>query len=218
MSLARYIAVEGVIGVGKTTLVRALGERLAARMIFEEFEENPFLADFYRDSKGFAFSTQLFFLMSRYRQQQEITQTDLFRPTTIADYFFDKDRIFAVLTLERDELALYESLFGVLALDVPKPDLVVYLHADLDLVMRRIQERGRSYEQNMDPEYLAGLSGAYADYFQSYKACPVLSIDTSGLDLRNDARALDRILDSVLSLRGGRVARSATEPMLIMST
>ncbi len=180
-------------------------------MIFEEFEENPFLADFYRDPKGFAFSTQIFFLMSRYRQQQEIAQGELFKPITISDYFFDKDRIFAVLTLERDELALYESLFKVLTLDVPKPDLVIHLHADLDLVMTRIRERGRSYEKGMDPAYIAALSQAYSDYFATYSTCPVLSIDTSGLDLRKHTRALDAILRAVDQSRGGRLGPDGEE-------
>lgn len=199
MAESRYIAVEGVIGVGKTTLVHKLRERLEARTVFEQFDENPFLPDFYRDPKTFAFSTQIFFLMSRFRQQEVLAQGDLFRSHTLSDYFFDKDRIFAVLTLESHELALYERLFEVLRMQVPQPDMIIYLRADHDVVMSRITERGRPYEQDTDPAYFKSVADAYARFFRDYTACPVLTIDTSQVDLRDDDLMVDSIEAAIRS-------------------
>ena len=193
----RYIVVEGVIGVGKTTLVHQLTRRLGGRTVLEEFEENPFLPDFYRDRRSFALSTQLFFLMSRYRQQETLAQGDLFRTCTVADYFFDKDRIFAVLTLEEHELGIYQRLFEVLRPQVPTPDLVVYLYADHRTVMRRIMERGRSYELNMDPAYIEQLAGAYHDFFRTWDRCPVVSVDTRRIDFRTGSPSLEQLVKMI---------------------
>lgn len=204
----RYIAVEGVIGVGKTTLVKALGDRLGARMVFEQFEENPFLPDFYRDRDAFAFSTQIFFLMSRFRQQEHLAQGDLFASTTLSDYLFDKDRVFALLTLRDHELTLYERLFDVLRVQVPRPDLVIYLRADHDVVMSRIAARGRSYELDMDPQYIRDVAKAYAQFFAQYRESPLITLDTSQLDLRTDDDALDRIEAAV---RGGSTISAPPE-------
>lgn len=195
----RYVAVEGVIGVGKTTLVHRLAQRLDARVVLEEFEENPFLPDFYRDRRAYALSTQLFFLMSRYRQQEVLAQGELFQSRTIADYFFDKDRIFALLTLESHELAVYDRLFEVLRPQVPRPDLVIYLKADLDVVLARIAARDRSYERGMDPLYLRDLSGAYTEFFRSYRGAPVLTVDTTQIDFRADTRLFDRLTELVVA-------------------
>lgn len=189
----RYVVVEGVIGVGKTTLVEHLSRALSARMVFEEFEQNPFLASFYQDKEAFAFSTQVFFLMSRFRQQETLAQGELFAKTTLSDYLFDKDRLFALLTLRADELSLYERLFDVLKVQVPRPDLILYLKADLDIVLSRIATRGRSYEADMDPGYIRALGEAYDAYFQGYQGCPVVTIDTSRIDLRTDQQALARL-------------------------
>ncbi len=189
----RYIAVEGVIGVGKTTLVNALAERFSARCVFEQFEDNPFLADFYRDREAFGFSTQIFFLMSRFRQQEVLAQGDLFARHTLSDYFFEKDRVFAQLNLSGPELTLYDRLFEVLRVQVPQPDFIVYLRADLDAVLERIRARGRPYELDMDPGYIAEVAAAYSEFFSSYKRCRTLTVDTTALDLRHDERALDRI-------------------------
>ena len=197
----RYVVVEGVIGVGKTTLVHRLAGRTAGRVVLEEFEENPFLPGFYRDRRAFALSTQLFFLMSRFKQQEILAQGDLFQTRTVSDYLFDKDRIFAALTLERHEMAIYERLFEVLRPQVPTPDLVIYLHAEHETVMRRIAERGRPYELDMDPLYIRDLAAAYADFFGDYRGCPVLTIDSSLVDFRVDGPALDEVVAAVQSGR-----------------
>ena len=196
-SKSRYVVVEGVIGVGKTTLVNQLARHLGGRTVLEEFEDNPFLADFYRDQRAYALSTQLFFLMSRFRQQEDLAQPDLFERRTISDYLFDKARIFAHLTLERHELAVYEQLFEVLRPQVPMPDLVVFLKADHDEVMRRIEHRGRSYELDMDPGYIRSLARAYSAYFTGFDLCPLLTVDTTHIDLRRDGDALDAVLEAV---------------------
>jgi deoxyadenosine/deoxycytidine kinase len=148
-----YIAIEGVIGVGKTSLATKLGERYNARVVYEKHEENPFLADFYRDPRRYAFQTQMFFLLSRYRQQQEIPQRDLFHEMVIADYLFAKDRIFAHLTLEDRELWLYDHIASLLEQDIPKPDLVIYLQSSLERLMQNIRRRGRTYERNITEDY-----------------------------------------------------------------
>lgn len=193
----RYIVVEGVIGVGKTTLVHQLSRNIGARTVLEEFEENPFLPDFYKDRRAYALSTQLFFLMSRFRQQEVLAQGDLFQRRTVSDYLFDKDRVFAELTLESHELAIYEQLFGVLRPQIPQPDLVIFLHADHDTVMRRIAHRGREYEKNMDPEYIRDLAASYLRFFSSYAETPLLSIDTSKVDFRIPGRAIEEVVRAV---------------------
>lgn len=208
----RYVAVEGVIGVGKTTLVNQLAPRLSARTVFEEFENNPFLPDFYRDKDAFAFSTQIFFLMSRFRQQERLAQQELFLRSTVSDYCFDKDRIFAVLTLSNEELNLYERLFEVLRTQVPKPDLVIHLHADHEVIMERIQRRGRPYEQDMDPGYIRELTQAYVDYFQSYREAPVLHIDTSSTDVRGSPAVLDGILQAIWHRRENLGLPTSADP------
>ena len=154
MSRPLYIAIEGPIGVGKTTLVRRIGERMRARVVLEVVEENPFLPNFYQDRDRFAFQTQLFFLMSRFKQQQELLQADLFTPNIIADYHILKDRIFARLTLENEELALYERVYRSLESQVLKPDLLIYLHAPIQVLLERIQRRDRPFERNFDEAYL----------------------------------------------------------------
>ena len=205
----RYVVVEGVIGVGKTTLVHQLARRLRARMVLERFEENPFLADFYRDPESNALPTQLFFLMSRFRQQEQLAQGDLFAQMTVSDYMFDKDRLFALLTLSAHELAIYEDLFSVLRPQVPQPDLVVLLRADNDETLRRIADRGRSYERNIDPAYIAKLADAYQSYFARYAQCPVLTLDTSAVDLRADDAAVEEVVQAVRT--GRRPARIPAE-------
>src|SRR5216110_2128597 len=157
----RYIVIEGVIGVGKTSLARLLSERFQGRLVLEEVEENPFLKDFYRDRARYAFQTQMHFLFSRYQQQRTLGQMELFSERMVSDYLFSKDRIFASLNLADRELALYERLVGWLELDVMRPDVVVYLQAQPDTLMARIARRGRPYERDMEREYIRGLNEAY---------------------------------------------------------
>lgn len=204
----RYVAVEGVIGVGKTTLVHQLAKHLSGRTVLEEFEENPFLPRFYADRRAYALSTQLFFLMSRFKQQEVLAQGDLFQSRTISDYVFDKDRVFAVLTLQSHELAVYENLFSVLRPQVTTPDLVIYLRADHDVVMERIARRGRDYEVDMDPAYIRDLGEAYGAFFKTFDLCPVLTIDTSSVDFRTDGEELSEVVQIVRSGASPRVLAS----------
>lgn len=181
----RYIVVEGPIGVGKSSLTNIVAERFAARRVMEVVEENPFLASFYGDRAKFAFQTQMFFLLSRFKQQQELFQQDLFSAVTVSDYLFAKDRIFANLTLQADELALYERVFDALQPRVTKPDLVIYLQARIDVLLARIKKRGREFERKFDPDYLDGLCRAYNDFFFHYQDTPLLVVNTSDIDFVN---------------------------------
>jgi len=183
-----YLAIEGVIGVGKTTLARLLQPRFEAELLLEVFEENPFLSDFYTDRERYAFQTQIFFLLSRYRQQQAVRLDH--RPL-ITDYTFAKDRLFAHLNLRGDELKMYERLHRTLAEKVTPPDLVVYLQADLEVLMARIAMRDRPYERGMDPAYIESVRRAYEHHFAHYDATPLLVIDTNGLDFVRNSRDLD---------------------------
>lgn len=196
-----YVAVEGPIGVGKTTLVNRLNERLGASLVLEVVEENPFLPKFYEDPDRYAFQTQLFFLMSRFRQQTELSQGDLFRPNILADYHLLKDRIFASLTLKADELALYERVYKSLEEHILQPDVLIYLHAPIDVLLARIKERGRPFEANIDGEYLESLTEAYQHFFAHQPSpCRVLFLDNSSLDYSRSDEALDFVYEKVLSL------------------
>jgi deoxyguanosine kinase len=179
---ARYIAIEGVIGVGKTSLARLLARDFDARLNLEIVEENPFLARFYEDPRRYAFSTQLFFLLSRYQQQQEFFQQDLFKRRVVSDYMFAKDRIFANLNLDDIELQLYERVATELQCRVPAPDLVVYLQASVDLLMTRIARRGREYEREMKRSYIESLTEAYNHFFFHFDDCPLLVVNTNDID------------------------------------
>jgi deoxyadenosine/deoxycytidine kinase len=187
MEKSRYIAIEGPIGVGKTTLATALAERLSGRLVLEAVEENPFLPGFYQDRRKHAFQAQLFFLLSRFQQQQELFQQDLFSQVTVADYLFAKDRIFASLTLEPNELALYERVWQALGARVVRPDLVVYLQARPEVLAARIRKRGREFERNVTPEYVDSVSRAYGDFFFHYEETPLLVVNTSDIDLGDEA-------------------------------
>ena len=199
----RYIVVEGPIGVGKTSLTRALAERFSGRTVFEQVEENPFLASFYQDRNKHAFQTQLFFLLSRFKQQQELFQQDLFSRVTVSDYLFAKDRIFASITLEPNELALYERVYQHLGPRVMRPDLVIYLQARLDVLLARIRKRGREFERRFDPEYLAELARTYNDFFHRYDETPLLVINTSDIDFVESERDFEELIRAVGSIRAG---------------
>jgi deoxyadenosine/deoxycytidine kinase len=194
-----YIVIEGVIGAGKTTLARMLGEVLEARVVLEEFEENPFLERFYADQKRWAFQTQLAFLASRFRQQKDLGTRDLFHRAIISDYSFDKDRIFAHQTLSGDELQLYESLYRIMEPNTPVPDLVVYLQSPVDRLMRNIRQRDRSYERDIDPEYIASLHEAYETYFRHYSKSPLLIVRGQGLDFVENDEHFETVLHHIAS-------------------
>lgn len=190
-----YLAIEGAIGAGTTTLARQLAEWWTTDLVLEQFEDNPFLERFYQDSDRWAFQTQLAFLASRFQQQRELAERDLFRSLVISDYTFDKDRIFARQTLSGDELQLYESLFRLMQPQVPVPDLVVYLKSSPSRLMANIAERNRPYERDMDPDYIADLHSAYNQYFQQYDRSPLLVVNVAEIDFvdnRNEFRTLAR--------------------------
>lgn len=199
----RYIVTEGPIGVGKTSLTTLLAEELGARLILEQAEENPFLTDFYRDPKRYRFQTQMFFLLNRFSQQQEMTQPDLFTRITISDYLFDKDRIFAYLNLDENELALYEQFYRILEPKIAKPDLVIFLQADTDTLLRRIKQRGRSFEQEIDLDYIAAVNDAYNHFFFRYSDTPLLVVNTSDIDYVHRREDLDDLLKQVLGMKQG---------------
>ena len=194
----RYIVVEGVIGVGKTSLTKLLATRLNGRLNLEVVEENPFLKKFYDDRSAYAFQTQIFFLLSRFRQQQDLFQHDLFSGALLSDYLFAKDRIFATLNLSDDELALYNQLATILEQRVLKPDLVVYLQARTEVLLERIRFRGRAFETEMDASYLDALNGAYSYFFHHYKDSPLLVVNTDSLDFVNVPRDFDLLFEQIM--------------------
>jgi deoxyguanosine kinase len=194
-----YMAVEGVIGVGKTSLARLLAERSGARLTLEQVEENPFLPDFYRNPARFAFQTQIFFLLSRFRQQQELFQGELFQSGLVSDYHFAKDRIFANITLSDEELSLYNHVADALAPRVPRPDLVIYLQASMETIMKRISRRGRNMEKDIEPGYLATLTEAYNHFFFHYDGSPLLVVNTDNIDFVGNPRHFDDLIARILT-------------------
>ncbi len=191
---AYYIAIEGVIGVGKTSLAKILSEKLNSRLTLEKFEENPFLSDFYGDRQRYAFQTQLFFLLSRYKQQLDFGQTDVFHRSIVTDYIFAKDRLFAYINLDEKELHLYDQLYSILAKEINKPDLVIYLQADTERLLKNIDMRGRSYEKDMDKNYIESLNQFYNQFFYHYHETPLLIIDTTEIDFVNKKEDLEEIM------------------------
>jgi deoxyadenosine/deoxycytidine kinase len=201
----RYVAVEGVIGVGKTSLARLLAERSQARLVLEEVEENPFLKDFYRDRAQYAFQTQMHFLFSRFQQQRSLRQMELFSERMVADYLFQKDRIFAGLNLSERELALYDKMVGWLEMDVMKPDVVVYLQAGTETLLDRISRRGRPYERDIERSYLAALNEAYNHFFFHYVEAPLLVVNTDSIDFVNRPEDFEDLRRRILTHRDGTV-------------
>jgi deoxyguanosine kinase len=201
----RYIVIEGVIGAGKTSLTRLLAERTNAALLLEEVEENPFLKDFYTDRGRYAFQTQMHFLFSRYQQQRELRQQDLFREKTVSDYLFQKDRIFANLNLSDKELALYEKVVGWLELEVTRPDVVVYLQANTETLMERVARRGRPFERDMDRQYMQALNDSYNYFFFHYTEAPLLVVNTNGIDFVKNADDLKDLEERILAHHEGTV-------------
>jgi deoxyguanosine kinase len=184
----RYVAIEGPIGVGKTSLAQRLAQHYGADLVLERAEENPFLERFYRSPRTGAFPAQLYFLFQRARQVQQLRQSDLFSPVRVSDFLLDKDRLFARVTLDDEEYALYEQVYERLAIDAPAPDLVVYLQAPADVLQERIARRGIRYEQGMEREYLGRLVDAYTRFFHLYDAGPLLIVNAAEVDfVGNDA-------------------------------
>ena len=198
----RHIAIEGPIGVGKTSLVNLLANRFRGTKVLED-ADNPFLDDFYKDRRGAAFRCQLFFLLSRYDQQRSIAQADLFTQMILAEYTFAKDKIFAYLTLDDSELMIYNRMYDLLNETVPKPDLVIYLQANLDTLLRRIKKRGRAYEKSISPQYLQELSEAYSHYFYRYDETPLLVVNTNEIDFVNTPAHFDQLVEQVRNAQKG---------------
>ncbi len=199
-----YIVVEGPIGVGKTTLVKKLQSRINAQLLLEIVEENPFLANFYQDKDRYAFQTQLFFLMSRFKQQKELEKQSQGKFNYLADYHLLKDRIFAELTLGSEELKLYETVYQSLATCIKKPDVLIYLHADSNVLLRRIQKRNRSFEKNFDVTYLDKLSDKYQSHFSNYQETPMIKLNTSTIDYVNSDGPINEILEETNKLISAR--------------
>ena len=200
----RFIVVEGPIGVGKTSLAKRLAESLSGELVLEQVEQNPFLEQFYKSRKTAALPAQLFFLFQRARQLEDLRQSDMFSPVRIADFHIAKDRLFAELNLNRDELELYDQIYDKLDIEVPEPDLVVYLQASVDALMARITQRSIPYERNIDRNYMEKIADAYARYFYSYDDTPLLIVNASSIDpVRNDAD-YDALFEQVCRITGGR--------------
>lgn len=193
----RYIAIEGVIGAGKTSLTKKLAAHFGGKELLEQHDENPFLKDFYKNPKQFAFPTQLFFLLSRYRQQQEIPQGELFHSLLIADYIFAKDRIFAAITLEDRELFLYDKIASLLEQDVPRPDLVLYLQSSTERLMANIRQRNRDYEKPLEVDYLRELNEAYNQFFFNYSESPLLIINSTEIDFVHKEEDFEDLVDQI---------------------
>ncbi len=195
-TLPRYIAIEGPIGVGKTTLTQKIAERINAKVVLEEFSDNPFLRDFYQDKDRVAFQTQVYFLVARFKQQEELRQHDLFARSIVSDYLFAKDRIFAYLNLAEAELQLYERIYDLLRPRLVKPDLVVYLQARPDVLMKRLRKRGREMEATVEVQYLDSLQRAYNQFFFHYDESPLLIVETSDIDVRVE-EDFDLLIDAM---------------------
>jgi deoxyadenosine/deoxycytidine kinase len=199
----RYIVIEGPIGVGKTTLCNSLAKRMGASVILEIVEENPFLASFYTDRGKYAFQTQLFFLLSRFKQQQELSQMDLFSGSTISDYLFAKDRLFAQVTLDPQEIMLYQKVYDLMGPRILKPDLVIYLQARLDVLLARIKRRGREFERRFDQDYLSSLCTAYNEFFFHYDETPLLVVNTSDIDFVDSIEDLEGLMTAIARMQKG---------------
>tara|TARA_B100001029_G_C15043351_1_gene445282 strand:- start:1045 stop:1680 length:636 start_codon:yes stop_codon:yes gene_type:complete len=192
-----HIAIEGTIGVGKTSLAKLLCKELDAELVLEEFDKNPFLSEFYKDSKQYAFQTQLFFLLSRFKQQQNLQQIDLFTKTLISDYMFIKDRLFAALNLNDNEMSLYNSISRILEKNIVEPDLVIFLQSDTDRLLHNIKLRNREFEKTIEWSYIDALNQIYNEYFFRYDSSPLLIINTNDIDFVNNKNDFKDIIDFI---------------------
>lgn len=202
--LPRYIAIEGCIGVGKTTLARNLAQLFNYDTLLEQPEENPFLARFYQDPKSTALPTQLFFLFQRANQMANLKQDDLFKPVRVADFLLDKDQLFARVTLDDDELSIYQQVYERVIVDAPKPDLVIYLQAPLPVLSERIRQRGIATEQKISNEYLQALNNAYTEFFHYYDATPLLIVNAQDLNLASNRTHFKQLVEYILTIKTGR--------------
>ena len=199
----RYVVIEGPIGVGKTSLAKLLAKEFDARCILEKPEDNPFLPHFYQERKKYAFQTQIFFLLNRFQQQKEIAQLDLFNQVTLCDYIFAKDRIFASINLDDHELALYEQIFGLLNVQIPTPDLVIFLQARPEVLIHRIKSRNVPYEKEIDLEYLKTLTDGYNYFFFHYDESPLLVVNTSEIDFVNRKEDFSQLVREINQMKKG---------------
>lgn len=202
--IPRYIVIEGPIGVGKTSLAKRLAEDFGGELLLEGAEENPFLERFYRNPRHAALPTQLFFLFQRAQQIQELRQSDMFAPVRVADFILEKDRLFAQLTLDDDELQLYEQVYDNITVDAPQPDLVIYLQAPVDVLLNRVQKRGRDFERFIETNYLERLVEAYTRFFYHYTATPLLIVNAADIDLVNNDQDYQLLLDRLGKTTSGR--------------
>ena len=192
-----YVAIEGTIGVGKTSLAKLISEHLGAKLVLEEFQDNPFLSDFYNDPERHAFQTQLWFLLQRFQQQQDLRQIDMFQNLVITDYMFVKDRLFASLNLNEKEMSLYDTVANMMERNVIGPDLVIFLQADTETLMRNISKRGRDFEKNMSEDYIDALNQVYNEYFFRYQDTPLVIINTNNIDFVNNKGDLDEVINYI---------------------
>lgn len=197
--MSRYIAIEGPIGVGKSSMARMLGERFEVEPIYEAVDDNPFLGSFYKDRAGYAFQAQMFFLVSRYKQLSALSQTDLFNQVTICDYIMERDLIFAQLNLSEQEFGLYREIYSQLIKNIPKPDLVVYFQADTSRLMKRIRQRGRGVENGVTEEYIDKVNKAFNEFFFNYRETPLLIINTNNIDFVANPADFEKLVKKVRS-------------------
>lgn len=202
--IPRYIAIEGPIGAGKTSLAQRLAADFQGRTVLESVEENPFLAEFYKDRRKHALKTQILFLISRYQQQKELIQNDLFSQVVVCDYLFSKDRIFANLNLTKDEMFIYDKIYSLLDPHLPKPDLVVYLQASNDILKKHIKKRGIAYEKNIDAAYLEALAETYNRFFFSYNETPLLTVNVTDIDFVKNKTDYENLVREILSTNKGQ--------------